>query len=161
MIRYKAKEDEGVEIRKLRGHHLLCVHGFQGMGYSPSFVAKMQEIVDQIRNPECDIWLEVTIGFDEACSVCPHRGETKCEANEDSDIHVKRMDAGVIRHLALEPDATYRKEWLVRRTAKMVKPDDLDTLCANCSWLSYGVCKEGIRKLNAAYRSAGEKQEEK
>lgn len=140
-----------MEIRKLRGHHLLCVHGFQGMGYSPSFVEKMSEIVQQIRDPESDIWLEITIGFDEACSACPHQGETKCEADEDSDTHVKQMDARVIYHLDLESDATYRKKWLVRRTASMVKPDDLDELCVGCSWLSYGVCKEGIRKLRAAH----------
>jgi len=145
-----------VEIRKLRGHHLLCVHGFQGMGYSPSFIAKMQEIVEQVRDPECDIWLEVTIGFDEACSACPHRGEAKCEADEDSDLSVKRMDANVIRHLELEPEGTYRKEWLVRRTARMVEPDDLDTLCADCSWLAEGVCKEGIRSLREAHGITGE-----
>jgi hypothetical protein len=140
-----------VEIRKLRGHHLLCVHGFQGMGYSPSFVEKMSEIVEQIRDPESDIWLEITIGFDEVCNACPHQGETRCEADEASDMHVKQMDARVIHHLELETDATYRKRWLVRRTANMVEPDDLEELCAGCSWLPYGVCKEGIRKLRAVH----------
>ncbi|MFT9847512.1 DUF1284 domain-containing protein [Aneurinibacillus sp. REN35] len=140
-----------MEIRKLRGHHLLCIHGFQGMGYSPAFIEKMQEIVEQVRDPDCDIWLEVTIGFDEACSACPHQGATKCEASVDSDIHVKQMDARVMRHLELEADATYRKAWLVRRTARMVAPDDLDTLCAGCSWLEQGVCKDGINKLRAAH----------
>ncbi|AMA73620.1 MULTISPECIES: DUF1284 domain-containing protein [Aneurinibacillus] len=140
-----------MEIRKLRGHHLLCVHGFQGMGYSPSFIKTMREMVECIRDPECDIRLEVTIGFDEVCGACPHKGQTKCEAGEDSDLHVRRMDAKVIRHLHIEPERTYSKKWLVQRTAQMVKPDDLDFLCLGCSWLSYGVCKEGIRRLKERY----------
>ncbi|MBN6188546.1 DUF1284 domain-containing protein [Aneurinibacillus sp. BA2021] len=145
-----------MKIRKLRGHHLLCVHGFQGMGYSPEFIEKMKELVAQIRDPECDIWLEVAIGFDDACGACPHRGPTKCEASDDSDLHVKQMDARVIRHLGLEADATYRKEWLVRRTARMVEPDDLDVLCEGCSWLEQGVCKDGIRRLRALHEETVE-----
>ena len=58
--------------RILRGHHLLCVHGFKGMGYSPSFVEKMKEIVADIRNPEKDFDIKVVAGFDEACLACPH-----------------------------------------------------------------------------------------
>ncbi|WP_047152020.1 DUF1284 domain-containing protein [Aneurinibacillus tyrosinisolvens] len=137
-----------MNIRQLRGHHLLCVHGFQGMGYSPSFIEKMGEIVGEIRDPESDIWIEVKLGFDEACSACPHQGETECEAGEGSDAHVRGMDTKVIDHLGLEKDAIYRKDWLVNRTAQMVQPDDLDFLCADCSWLSAGVCKEGIHRLN-------------
>jgi hypothetical protein len=136
-----------MEVHTVRGHHLLCVHGFQGMGYSPSFVERMKEIVESIRDPKRDIWLEVKIGFDEVCGACPHKGETKCEAGEGSDAHVKQMDTKVVQHLELESDAIYRKEWLVKRTARMVEPDDLDYLCKDCSWLSYGVCKEGIHKL--------------
>ncbi|PIU52192.1 DUF1284 domain-containing protein, partial [Candidatus Desantisbacteria bacterium CG07_land_8_20_14_0_80_39_15] len=29
---------------KIRAHHLLCVLGFQGLGYSPEFIKKMTQV---------------------------------------------------------------------------------------------------------------------
>jgi uncharacterized protein len=57
------------------------------------------------------------------------------------------MDQKVIRHLGIEENEIYLKSELVRLTAQKVRPDDLDYLCANCSWLPYGVCKEGIANV--------------
>ncbi|MEW5323144.1 DUF1284 domain-containing protein [Geobacillus thermoleovorans] len=132
---------------RLRGHHLLCVHGFRGMGYSLSFVEKMWEIVARIRDENDDFLIEVVAALDEACLACPHHGETACEAGPDSDAHVRSLDGNVIRHLGLEPGNVYWKSELIRRTAERVKPDDLDELCRHCSWLPYGVCKEGIANV--------------
>ncbi|RSK29246.1 DUF1284 domain-containing protein [Bacillus sp. HMF5848] len=131
----------------LRGHHLLCVHGFSGMGYSPSFIEKMTEIVDDIRNSEIDFDIKVVAAFDDACMSCPHRGLTRCQASEGSQEHVLSMDEKVIRHLGLRPGQTYTKSQLLKLTAKKVEPQHLDYLCDGCSWLSYGVCKEGLDKL--------------
>lgn len=132
---------------RLRGHHLLCVHGFRGMGYSPEFVRKMHDIVERIRDTSQDFPIEVVRDFDVTCLVCPNKGDEKCEANEGSDEHVKTMDRDVISHLGLQENHTYLKSELVALTRQKVVPADLDRLCAGCSWLSYGVCKEGIAKL--------------
>lgn len=134
-------------MRKLRGHHLLCVHGFQGMGYSPAFIKKMEEIVREIRDHSLDFPIQVLIDLDEACSACPHKGQNFCNAKEGSDEHVKGMDGKVLHHLGLTPGQSYLKSELIKRTRERVHPEDLDTLCAGCSWISYGVCKEGIEKL--------------
>jgi uncharacterized protein len=131
----------------LRGHHLLCVHGFRGMGYSPEFVKKMESIVKVIRDPEQDFHIKVVAAFDDACMSCPHRGLEICEASEGSNEHVLTMDGKIIRHLGLVPGESYLKSQLVKLTAEKVEPDDLDYLCKNCSWLQYGVCKEGIAEL--------------
>ncbi|NGQ93636.1 DUF1284 domain-containing protein [Brevibacillus sp. SYP-B805] len=131
----------------LRGHHLLCVHGFQGMGYSPEFVRKMAEIVERIRDPEQDFPILVVQGFDDTCLACPNKGLEKCEANGDSEEHVQGLDRNVINHLGLRGNEVYRKSDLVNWTREKVDPDDLDRLCAGCSWLPYGVCKEGIARL--------------
>lgn len=131
----------------LRGHHLLCVHGFRGMGYSPEFVKKMESIVKDIRDPEQDFYIKVVAAFDDACMSCPHRGLEICEASEGSNEHVLSMDGKIIRHLGLEPGESYLKSQLVKLTSEKVEPDDLDYLCKNCSWLQYGVCKEGIAEL--------------
>ncbi len=135
----------------LRGHHLLCVHGFQGMGYSPDFVIKMRGIVEQIRDDQMDFMIQVVADLDDTCGACPHRGKTTCEASEGSNEHVLTLDRNVIHQLGLVDGATYPKSFLVQLTAKKVKPDDLDHLCNGCSWLSYGVCKEGILALREKY----------
>jgi uncharacterized protein len=135
----------------LRGHHLLCVHGFQGMGYSPDFVIKMRGIVEQIRDDQMDFMIQVVADLDDTCGACPHRGKTTCEASEGSNEHVLTLDRNVIHQLGLVDGATYQKSFLVQLTAEKVKPDDLDHICNGCSWLSYGVCKEGILDLREKY----------
>lgn len=131
----------------LRGHHLLCVHGFRGMGYSPDFIKKMGSVVEQIRDDEANFSIKVVAGLDETCGSCPYKGETACEASEGSNEHVLSMDLKVIRHLGLIEGSYYKKSFLVKKTAEKVEPNDLDFLCKGCSWLSYGVCKEGISTL--------------
>ncbi|UFJ42102.1 DUF1284 domain-containing protein [Brevibacillus humidisoli] len=131
----------------LRGHHLLCVHGFQGMGYSPAFIEKMAAIVQEIRDPERDFPIRVVRGFDDTCMACPNKGEEKCVAGPESEEHVQRLDRNVIEHLGLVEGSTYVKSQLVALTRERVQPDDLERLCDGCSWLSYGVCKTGIARL--------------
>lgn len=135
----------------LRGHHLLCVHGFRGMGYSPDFIIKMSEIVEDIRNGQLDYPIKVVDSLDDTCGACPHKGELTCQAGEGSNEHVVSMDRRVIRQLGLEAGTVYEKSDLVKWTAEKVKPDNLDALCKGCSWLAYGVCKEGIAALNEEY----------
>lgn len=131
----------------LRGHHLLCVHGFRGIGYSPEFIIKMEKIVKDIRDTSKDSDIKVVAAFDDVCTACPNKGETECQAGEGSNEHVLSMDEKVIRHLGLEAGKSYKKSALLALTAATVSPHDLDYLCASCSWLSYGVCKEGIAEL--------------
>jgi len=131
----------------LRGHHLLCVHGFQGMGYSPSFVQKMKEIVADIQNENIDFPIQVTAHLDDACGSCPFNGKTSCQANSKANDHVVSMDKRILNHLELIENETYHKNELIERIIYKVEPDDLDVLCKNCAWLKYGVCKAGIAKL--------------
>jgi len=137
----------------LRGHHLLCVHGFRGMGYSPGFIKKMGTIVDDVRDKEKDFDILVVAAFDDACMACPHRGRTECEANEGSNEHVLSMDRKVINHLELVEGKSYKKSELLKQTAAKVEPEDLDFLCEGCSWLKYGVCKEGVGELRKVYEN--------
>ncbi|BCB02373.1 DUF1284 domain-containing protein [Bacillus sp. KH172YL63] len=140
--------------RIIRGHHLLCTHGFKGMGYSEAFVKVMGDITGDIRNDEMDFPIQVVQAFDDACQACPHKGASACEKSEDSNAHVLSLDGRVIEHLGLEHGGIYMKSDLVKLTAQKVKPSDLDQLCEGCSWLEYGVCKEGIGELRGKWLSA-------
>lgn len=131
----------------LRGHHLLCIHGFKGMGYSPAFVEKMTEIVTAVRDVNQDFPIRVVRALDDTCWTCPHHGQTTCEKDAESNAHVLQLDANVIGHLGLKDGNIYPKSELVSLVAEKVEPEDLDHLCQGCSWLSYGVCKDGIAAL--------------
>jgi hypothetical protein len=119
------------------------------MGYSPSFVEKMWEVVTNIRDEERDFPIQVVVALDDACMACPHHGETTCQADPNSNEHVTSMDQKVIRHLGIEENGIYLKSELVKLTAQKVRPEHLDYLCSNCSWLPYGVCKEGIANVRS------------
>ncbi|MCP3738324.1 DUF1284 domain-containing protein [Rossellomorea sp. BNER] len=133
--------------RVIRGHHLLCIHGFKGMGYSPTFVDEMSEIVKDFKSNREDIEIEVRASFDDACFACPHKGETKCEKSKDSNQHVLSLDHRVMNHLDIKAGEIYNKDEIISLTVEKVSPHDLDILCDGCSWLSFGVCKEGIQDL--------------
>ncbi len=132
--------------RILRGHHLLCVHGFKGMGYSPEFVEKMKEIVEEIKDVTVDFSIQVVVGLDETCAFCPNKGEGYCNSPK-SDAFVVNLDEKVISHLGIKDGGEYKKSELVSLVASKVEPEDLEYLCEGCSWLAYGVCKEGIANL--------------
>ena len=62
---------------RLRPHHLLCTQGYSGEGYNESFVAHMNEVVEQLRNvPGTKITL--TFSTDTLCSCCPHKEGKTC-----------------------------------------------------------------------------------
>ena len=46
------------KVLNIRAHHFLCMQGFQGYGYSETFVMNMTKIIKAIKeNTECHIKL--------------------------------------------------------------------------------------------------------
>lgn len=131
----------------LRGHHLLCIHGFKGMGYNKPFVHNMAEIVSAIR--QGDVTLIPTATVDSICSACPNLGDGACAAKPDSEVRIQGHDRRVLEHLGVTPGQALSVKELFQITRERVRPDDLDQLCATCPWLPYGVCKEGLQRLAA------------
>lgn len=132
---------------KLRGHHLLCVHGFQGMGYSKDFIKKMEEVVHFIRDESQDGLIQVEGKSDVLCKECPNLGEVGCQSSYNAEEKIRSMDNRVINYLGLKEGGIYMKSHLVQRTREKVSPEDLERLCYECSWLRYGMCQEGIARL--------------
>lgn len=52
---------------KLRAHHLICLLGFRGLGYSPEFVENMARIADQLRSFPHTV-IEIVRRPDDICS---------------------------------------------------------------------------------------------
>jgi hypothetical protein len=118
------------DILKIRAHHLLCMQGFQGYGYSDSFVEHMGEIVKYIKNnPK----LKIIIGdyCDSICSECKNNMESVCSNCENVD----KMDRKLLHKLNLNSG----KVVIVQEVMSLVKnkfqtQQDAYEICGDCSW---------------------------
>ncbi len=129
---------------RLRGHHLLCLHGFRGLGYSTEFVSNMQRIRRKlIESPDAEV--EVTISPDDICSACPHLEADCCTRNgEESEARTRRKDADILQRLSLSPGDRLPSAEIFALTAERFC-DGIEELCASCRWFPLGWCAEGIR----------------
>lgn len=119
---------------KIRAHHLLCMQGFQGYGYSPEFERKMDEIINYIKShPHCK--LQVVADVDILCQHCPHQEDGRCNKSTYSNSFIIDMDFLILKKL----DIKERREELAQNLFLQVNEvfkdqDDLKDICGNCSW---------------------------
>lgn len=125
---------------KLRGHHLLCLLGYRGMGYSPDFCVNMTKIYETLRSrPETRI--AIVEGPDEICAAFPSDEQRPhCE-----DLSVYRKDAAVLEMLGLQTGSEWSWAEILGKIAAEFVPKDISVVCATCPWEPYGVCAEGVR----------------
>lgn len=128
---------------RLRGHHLLCLLGFRGMGYSESFARNMRRVYETIRNePETPI--TIVSGIDDLCRHFPCDQPNHCR-----NTSVMKRDETVLRHLGLEAGACLPWREIRERIARTVSPSHLPQWCQGCPWLRYGVCEQGVERIQA------------
>ena len=133
---------------ELRAHNLLCIQGFVGKGYSPEFVANMTRVIESLGD---QTRVTVTAAPDALCGACPNLAVSGCALHgEGSEAGITHQDRDVMRRLGIDEGAALAWSDIVSRIARSVAPDDLDEICGACPWLSLGVCKQGIARLNEA-----------
>jgi hypothetical protein len=130
----------------VRGHHLLCMLGFRGLGYSAEFVVSMRAVVDAFLS-EPPPTVRVVVDADAICSACPHLKEGACARRDSSEQRVRAKDRAVLDALGVEPGQRLPASELRARVAERVTVATLDSLCARCSWWGHGYCAEGLEKL--------------
>ena len=130
----------------LKAHHLLCLHGFRGLGYSEAFVAAMQQIKHALTDESTPVVMG--LGPDAACTACPHLAtRPACSSDLGSD-----RDRAVMAVLEAEPGTVMSwREWQTR-IAERVSPAVLNRICRDCSWLPLGYCAAGIMELRQTHR---------
>lgn len=115
---------------KLRGHHLLCILGFQGYGYSEDFVLNMTRI-NELRKSEKSI-IKLTNSPDDICSSCPNLKNNLCENEMQNEIIVK-MDEEVLskfnRNIEYNAIDLFNEVILKFNTLKSV-----ENICNDCKW---------------------------
>ncbi|HXW59900.1 MAG TPA: DUF1284 domain-containing protein, partial [Myxococcota bacterium] len=87
------------KIIAFRPHHFLCSLSYEGLGYSPAFVANYNDIAAQIRRDETTK-LQVVLGLDDICRSCPHqRVKTNTCISQEA---IKEIDDAHLSILGLE-----------------------------------------------------------
>ena len=80
----------------LRGHHLLCLKGFQGYGYDENFTKNMIDVNSKRKMENTTITL--TNSPDDVCKACPNLKNNVCE-NEKQNEKIVFMDNEVLKKI--------------------------------------------------------------
>lgn len=127
---------------KLRGHHLFCLLGYRGMGYSEEYVENMTRLHQALRdNPKTLI--QLVKGPDQLCEKYPNSGKYHCQDN-----NIYERDAAILEKLGLTIGQILSWKDIESYIRKFVVPSDIQIVCESCSWRSYGVCEEGIQGIH-------------
>ena len=114
----------------LRGHHLLCLKGFQGYGYSEDFVENMTEI-NQARKRE-NTTVTLTDSPDDICKCCPNLKDNLCE-NHSQNERIVQMDKEVLKRL--DTSKEYPAAELFEKIDGIFNSkESVCEICFNCSW---------------------------
>lgn len=127
---------------RIRGHTLLCLHGFRGEGYSEVFVKNMQYIHQTLyENPDTEI--EVISGPDDICLYCPHLENNGCTLDDSQgEREVAEKDMTILNILGLSHGKRYRWRDIQDRVRKRISSRTINNLCSNCRWFHLGYCRE-------------------
>lgn len=126
---------------QLRGHHLLCLLGFRGMGYSEAYAANMTRVYNRLREePQTEV--AIIAGPDELCACFPADAEPHCE-----NASVTSLDRSVLAKLGLRSGDTLPWIEVIALVRSRVQPEDINELCITCQWRAYGVCEAGVRTI--------------
>ncbi|MFD2638081.1 DUF1284 domain-containing protein [Piscibacillus salipiscarius] len=125
----------------LRGHHLFCLLGYRGMGYSKEYVENMTQLHQQLRQ-EPKTLVKFVKGPDCLCEKYPNSGDYHCE-----DQHIYDRDATILEKLGFEVGQVVPWTEVENQIKENVVPSDLSSICDTCSWRTYGVCEEGVQDI--------------
>ncbi|MBI4813799.1 MAG: DUF1284 domain-containing protein [Methanobacterium sp.] len=128
----KNQDDASSEPVRIRAHHILCIQGFQGLGYSKEFTKNMTLITEKIRNNP-SFFIKIVIGADSICKHCPHLLNGVCENEMDSLKFISSMDSLVLKSLNMEAGYLISSAQLKTLTMSL-SPKIVKEICGECSW---------------------------
>jgi|GEM_PF-318827 len=130
----------------LRAHNLLCLQGWEGMGYSPEFTANMNAIHGHLSmHPESEVTL--IVGPDSLCDACPLLEDQVCHHDRHDGGWITQHDHRTLERTGLIAGETYAWQAIEHAIAASFTGADLATFCARCRWQPLGVCSAGIDRL--------------
>ena len=125
---------------QLRGHHLLCLHGFRSLGYSLSFVENMERIKKLILDSPGEE-IELIASPDDLCNKCPNLLEGTCR----HEYSVRVKDMAVLDKLSIPPGSRTSAVYAFEKAQTILAPC-MEEICGSCEWLGLGYCKDGLEQ---------------
>jgi len=119
----------------LRGHHLICLHFFDGSGYSPEFIANLKTVLNDADKRR----VEVLYGADDICGKCPYLAGNTCTHTENADEEIRRMDNTAMELLQVS-EGSILKWNEIKALLEQVFPEWHKRFCIDCEWIS--TCKK-------------------
>ena len=135
--------DELASPLKIRAHHLLCLLGFRGLGYSQKFIVKMEEVAKKLHT-NSTFPIILVAEYDIICALCPHNKESRCLKETGAESKVKIRDLEVLHRLGFEVGAQMPAGKAWARIKEQLTSKDLTEICRDCEWLELGYCIEGL-----------------
>ena len=130
---------------KLRGHHLICLNFFVGLGYNREFTINLQNIVGQLNRGAP---IKVIEGYDEVCLKCPWLTGDACSRRENSEEKVNFADVEACRLLHLRAgDRIFWGE--LKERIPGIWEIWHSTICSDCEWKK--VCEIQVQKTEVKH----------
>lgn len=134
-----------MDVLKFRPHHFLCALGFEGKGYSSSFVDNFQQIVDVLRSPHGDTQAIDVVGETDAiCQACPEKTGSTCLSQEK----IEGLDRRHGRCLGIAPGDSLTWGEAKEKILKTVSLSVFHEICKGCQWKDLGLCETALLKLH-------------
>jgi uncharacterized protein len=127
-----------------RGHHLVCLHFYDGTGFSPEYI---RHLTDTVKRAEAGA-VKICEGADCICAECPYLENRECSYYEYAEPDIRRMDHKALELLGLDPGES--AEWKDLRT-KAVKIFSVwyNSCCKECAWRPACEKNEEYRRLSS------------
>ena len=126
----------------MRPHHLLCLPGYKGISYSKEHANNWDRISKLIlQYPE--IRIKIISGQDTLCKKCPNSAEKNVSCNEK---WIKLLDEKVKSLVGLVDNKIYTYKELSSKVKDILNPTKHKSLCGDCQWRIYGLCKDTFSK---------------
>lgn len=114
---------------RLRGHHLICLHFFNGEGYNPEFVGNLKDVLEKTKSED----VEISPGADDICEGCPHLKQFRCRYTEDADEGIREMDKRALK-LLKEEEGSKVKWHEIRERIPGLFHSWYNSYCNVCGW---------------------------
>jgi hypothetical protein len=113
----------------LRGHHLICLHFFNGEGYSAEFIEHLGNMIKKAENTN----IKICTGADDVCIKCPYLKNGRCEYNKNADDEIREMDNTALKLLGLVSDS--ETSWMeTKKRILKIFPEWYKSYCRDCVW---------------------------
>jgi len=113
----------------LRGHHLICLHFFNGEGYDEVFVRNLKDVLRRAENEE----IKVYDGADDVCVRCSYLRDYKCQYNEGADEEIREMDEMALRLLKINHTSGIKWQDIKERIPEIFS-QWFANYCYECDW---------------------------